>query len=65
MKKILLLLLSASLILMFMAGCGQKEEPKTEEPAMEEPVEETMEDTMAAPDTTMMEEEPAGEASGN
>ena len=50
---------------MFFVGCGQKEEPKTEQPAVEEPVEETMEDTMTAPDTTMMEEEAAGEEAGN
>ncbi len=45
MKKLLLVLLIGLFALTLVAGCGQKEAPKTETPAVEEPTVE------AAPDS--------------
>ena len=60
MKKLLVITLSGLLVMAFIFGCGQQEEPQTE-PAVEEApeptaVDTTMEDTMEVMDTTMMEE---------
>jgi PBP1b-binding outer membrane lipoprotein LpoB len=59
MKKLLVILLSVLLVMMFLSGCGKEEEPEVE-PAVEEPAETMTEDTVKVIDTTMIEEE-AGE----
>lgn len=53
MKKLMLYLLCGLFLLLLTAGCGQKDEPKTETPAVEEAAEEvTMDDTTTAVDST-------------
>jgi PBP1b-binding outer membrane lipoprotein LpoB len=51
MKKILTVLFIGLMALLLVAGCGQKEEPKTQAPAQEEPA---VEQTTEAMDSTAM-----------
>lgn len=58
--------MSGLLVMLFLSGCGQKEEPAPEpEPTVEEPMEEPAGDSLAEPDSTMMEETEATGAAGH
>ena len=55
MKKLLLVLLIVLFALSLVAGCGQKEEPKTE-PPVEEPTVEAVPDSGTVVDSAVVEE---------
>ena len=62
MKKLLLVLLIGLFALTLVAGCGQKEEPKTETPAVEEPAVEAVPDSGTVADSAIVEEDVTEEA---
>jgi len=64
MKKFFAILLSALLVMLFLIGCGQKEEPKSE-PVIEEPAETITEDSSAVMDTSVVEEDTTAETTGH
>ena len=62
MKKLLLVLLIGLFALTLVAGCGQKEEPKPETPAVEEPAVEAVPDSGTVADSAIVEEDVTEEA---